>query len=183
MISERKMDEQTRKATRYWTLAQPVVSAFVTSVVRDFRDRDDVLQDIAVAVVESFDRWDSERPFVPWAMGIARNQIGLYLRRRRRDRQMLEFDTETVNALVAAFSDMADENPQPQLDFLQECLKSLEGRARTICELRYQQDLKPAAISELIGLTANAVAKSLQRIREQLRDCIDHKAAAQGATR
>ena len=46
------MDDSTRKATRLWTLAQPRVSAFVTSVVRDFRDRDDVLQDIAVAVVE-----------------------------------------------------------------------------------------------------------------------------------
>ncbi|MCA9011846.1 MAG: sigma-70 family RNA polymerase sigma factor [Planctomycetaceae bacterium] len=177
------MDEKTRQATRYWTLAQPAVSAFVTSVVRDFRDRDDVLQDIAVAVVESFERWDSARPFVAWAMGIARNQVGLYLRRRRRDRQMLEFDTETVNALVSAFSDIADEDAQPQLDFLQECLKRLEGRARKLCELRYQQDLKPAAISNLIGMTANAVAKSLERIREQLRDCIVHKAAAQGTVR
>jgi RNA polymerase sigma-70 factor (ECF subfamily) len=67
------------------------------------------------------------------------------------------------------------------MDFLHECLKSLEGRARTMCELRYQQDLKPAAIAEMIGMTANSVAKSLQRIREQLRECIDHKAAVQGA--
>ncbi len=65
------MDDRTRQATRQWTLAQPVVSAFLTSVVRDFRDRDDVLQDVAVAVVECFDRWDRERPFVAWAMGDA----------------------------------------------------------------------------------------------------------------
>ena len=176
------MDERTRKATRQWTLAQPAVSAFLTSVVRDFRDRDDVLQDVAVAVIESFDRWDSERPFVAWAMGIARNQVSLYLRRRRRDRQVLGFDPETVNSLTVAFSSVTEVG-QPRLDFLHECLKSLEGRARTMCELRYQQDLKPAAIAEKIGMTANAVAKSLQRIREQLRVCIDHKAAAQGATR
>ena len=49
-----------------------------------------------------------------------------------------------------------------------------------MCELRYQQDLKPAAIAEVVGMTANAVAKSLQRIREQLRECIDHKAAVRG---
>ena len=175
------MDDRTRRATRHWTLAQPAVSAFVTSVVRDFRDRDDVLQDVAVAVVESFDRWDSERPFVAWAIGIARNQVGLYLRRRRRDRQILEFDAETMDSLAGAFSSVG-EGGEPRLDFLHECLKLLEGRARTMCELRYQQDLKPAAIAEAIGMTANTVAKSLQRIREQLRDCIDHKAAAQGAT-
>jgi RNA polymerase sigma-70 factor (ECF subfamily) len=163
-----------------WTLAQPAVSAFITSVVRDFRDRDDVLQDVAVAVMESFGRWDPERPFVAWAIGVARNQVGLYLRRRRREQHMYEFDPETINALQVAFSSGA-EIGEPQMDFLHECLKSLEGRARTMCELRYQQDLKPAAIAEIIGMTANSVAKSLQRIREQLRECIDHKTAAQGA--
>ena len=59
------MDEKSRQATRLWTLAQPVVSAFVTSVVRDFKDRDDVLQEIAVAAIESFDAYDPKRPFVP----------------------------------------------------------------------------------------------------------------------
>ena len=162
-----------------WTLAQPAVSAFITTVVRDFRDRDDVLQDVAVAVIESFDRWDAERPFVAWAIGVARNQVGLYLRRRRREQHMLAFDPETIDSLQVAFSSAA-EGGEPRMDFLHECLKSLEGRARTMCELRYQQDLKPAAIAEIIGMTANAVAKSLQRIREQLRECIDHKAAVQG---
>jgi RNA polymerase sigma-70 factor (ECF subfamily) len=162
-----------------WTLAQPAVSAFITTVVHDFRDRDDVLQDVAVAVIESFDRWDAERPFVAWAIGVARNQVGLYLRRRRREPQVLEFDPETIDALQVAFSSAAEVG-EPRLDFLRECLKSLEGRARIMCELRYQQELKPAAIAEIIGMTANAVAKSLQRIREQLRECIDHKAAVQG---
>ena len=95
------MDEQIRKATRHWTLAQPVVSAFITSVVRDFTARDDVLQEIAVAVIETFDRYDPERPFVGWALGIARNQVRLYLRRKQRDR--LIFDEEIIARLAAAF--------------------------------------------------------------------------------
>ncbi len=173
------MDDQTRQATRHWTLAQPAISGFVTAVVRDFRDRDDVLQDVAVAVIESFDRWDSERPFVPWAIGVARNQVGLYLRRRRREQRVLEFDPQTMDSLEIAFADEAADQSL-RLDFLDECLKSLEGRARTICEMRYQHDLKPAAIAESIGMTANSVAKSLQRIRDQLRKCIDHKATAEG---
>ena len=72
------MDEQYQQAIRYWTLAQPVVSAYVAAVVRDFRDRDDVLQAISVAVLEAFSSYDPARPFTAWAMGIARNQIGTY---------------------------------------------------------------------------------------------------------
>lgn len=76
--------------------------------------------------------------------------------------------------LAIAFSEVAPEQPR-QLDFLRDCLQSLEERARRLCELRYRDDLKPAAISELLGQSANAVAKALQRIRDLLRECIERK--------
>lgn len=171
------MDDQVKQATRLWTLALPAVSAFVTSVVRDFRDRDDVLQDVAVAVMESFGSYDPERPFVAWAIGVARNQVGLYLRRRRRDR--LVFDEATIECLASAFDGVgARENHK--LDFLHECLKLLQGRTRQLCELRYRDDLKPAAIAERVGMSANNVAKALQRVRDQLRECIERKAVVEG---
>lgn len=174
------MDDKTRQAARLWTLAQPVVAAFITSVVRDFSARDDVLQETAVAVIESFERYDPERPFVAWALGIARNQIGIYLRRVRRDR--LVFDDATVACLATAFESAANDQSR-QLEFLRDCLQGLDTRARQLCELRYRNDLKPAAIGEMLGLTANTVAKALQRMREQLRDCMQHKAAAGGGVR
>ncbi|MEZ6057052.1 MAG: sigma-70 family RNA polymerase sigma factor [Planctomycetaceae bacterium] len=171
------MDDQARQATRLWTLAQPVVSAFVTSVVRDFSSRDDVLQEVAVAVMESFDRYDSERPFTAWALGIAQNQVRLYLRRRQRE--LLVFNDELMATLASEFEAMPQEQLRP-LDFLSDCLGELQGRTRDLCDLRYTQDLKPAAIAESVGMTANSVAKALQRIRDQLRDCIERKAALEG---
>lgn len=172
------MDEARRQATRLWTVAQPVVSAFVTSVIRDFKDRDDVLQDIAVAAIESFEAYDAERPFVPWVMGLARNQVGLYLRRRRRDR--LTFDQATVECLATAFSEVAPVQRQ-RLDALADCLKQVTGRARTLCQLRYRDDLKPAAIATRLGMQPNAVAKALQRIRDQLRSCVSRRSSPGGA--
>jgi RNA polymerase sigma-70 factor, ECF subfamily len=171
------MDEQYQQAIRYWTLAQPVVSAYVAAVVRDFRDRDDVLQAISVAVLESFSSYDPARPFAAWALGIARNQMGTYLRERKRNR--LVFDAETVDLLAVAFEQVDSEQTR-KLDFLQDCLEKLEGRARQLCDLRYQNDLKPAAIGSVLGMTPNTVAKSLQRIRDQLRQCIERQAALEG---
>ena len=155
-------------------MAMPTVSAFLATVIHDFRDRDDVLQNTAVAVIESFDRYDPSRPFVAWAIGVARNQVGLYLRRRQRDR--LVFDNETVEALASAFVDISAESNQ-QAHFLTDCMMLLEKRSRQLLELRYAQDLKPAAISKLLDMSANAIAKALQRIRDQLRSCLDRKAA------
>ncbi|MBU6175336.1 MAG: sigma-70 family RNA polymerase sigma factor [Planctomycetes bacterium] len=171
------MDEKYQQAIRYWTLAQPAVSAYVSAVVRDFRDRDDILQAISVAVLESFNSYDPSRPFLGWAMGVARNQIGTYLRERRRNR--LVFDPETVEQLSVAFEQIEPEKIR-SLDYLHECLGKLEGRARKLCDLRYQNDLKPAAIASLLGMTPNTVAKSLQRIRDQLRQCIERTASVDG---
>lgn len=166
------MDDNSRQAARLWTLAQPVVSAFVTSVVRDFKDRDDVLQEIAVVVFESFDSYDQQRPFVPWVMGVARNQVGLYLRQRVKNR--LVFDVDTVNCLATAFTELSPRE-QHRLDALTDCLKLLDDRARELCHLRYYDNLKPAGIAEKLGMAPNAVAKALQRIRDQLRDCINRR--------
>ncbi|QDS89292.1 RNA polymerase sigma factor CnrH [Rosistilla ulvae] len=169
------MNESTRLATRHWTSAQPIVSAFVASIVRDFRDRDDVLQETALAIFESIDSYNPDFPFNAWAIGVARNQIGLYLRRRHRER--LVFNDSVIGCIETAFNEM---NPSPMLDFVPGCVDQLEGRARQLCDLRYQNDLKPAAIGKQVGMSPNAVAKALQRIREQIRNCVQAKAAAEG---
>lgn len=171
------MDPRIREVTRLWTLAVPTVSAFVASLVRDFQDRDDVLQDTAVAVVESFERYDRDRPFVAWALGVARNQALLHLRRKGRDR--VTFDTDAVDALVAAFAEVAPAEAR-KLDHLRGCVQALDERSRELCRLRYERDMKPAAIGEHLGMGANAVAKSLQRIRDRLRACVEGKARGEG---
>lgn len=171
------MDENLRQAMRLWAVAQPVVSAFVTSVVRDFSARDDVLQEVAVAVIESFDRYDASRSFVGWALGVAQNQVRQYLRRKKRDR--LVFDEALVTDLATAFESASAEKPRT-LDHLRECLGRLDGRARAWCDLRYVHDQKPAAIAQAAGATPNVVAKALQRIRDQLRACIERKAVLEG---
>lgn len=165
------MNEQQQHATRLWTLAVPTVSAFVASLVRSVQDRDDILQETAIAVLDGFDRYDPSRPFVGWAIGIARNQVRLYFRRRGRDR--LQFDLAAEEAIVSAFS--VNDEKDGRLNFLEECIEHLDAKSRQLCQLRYENDLKPAAIGQRVGLEANTVAKALQRIRDRLRECIQRK--------
>lgn len=164
------MDSSTADFTRQWTAALPKVAAFVGSMVFDAGDRDDVLQDCAVAAMTSYDRYDPSRPFAAWVIGVARNQVRLYLRRKSNDPHI--FDEEALDSLVEAFARVQPEQEQ-KLTRLEHCVDQLEGRSRQLCELRYSHDLKPAAIAKKLNMTPNTVAKSLQRIREQLRDCLE----------
>ena len=173
------MDESIRQSMRLWTSVQPMVSAFIASVIRDHSDRDDVLQNIAVAVMESFESYDLEKPFLGWAIGISKNHLRIYLREKRRNKLVL--DDESIQQIAAAM-ERVEEDKVRQFDFLRDCFKSLDERDRQLCVLRYEDDLKPAAIATLVDLSANAVAKALQRVRERLKKCIKHKAAMQGGS-
>lgn len=167
-------DPRSREIARLWTAAQPTVSAFVSGIVADFRDRDDILQDVAVAVLDSFDHYDPSRPFLPWVLGVARNRTLAHQRRRGRDRHV--FDSGAMEAVAQAAAEVrGDELAASQ--YLSDCLAALDDRTRQLCVQRYARGLTPAAIAAAVGGSANGVAKALQRARERLRSCIERKAA------
>ena len=166
------MDPATRRALADWTLAQPAVSAFVHALVHDRADRDDVLQDVAVAVLESYHRYDPARPFLAWALTIARNEAIDSLRRRRR--RPAAIPPEAADALAVALAEVADEE-RARLVHLAACMAELDARAREACELRYRAGLSPSQIGAALGMQANTASKLLHRLRERLRECIDRK--------
>lgn len=170
------MDDLHRQAFAHWTRAQPAVSAFVHALVADRAERDDVLQEVAMAILESFPTYDQARPFTPWAIGVARRTVADAF--RRRGRRPVPLSPEATDAIAEAFAEVSDEE-QARLGHLADCLRELDGRAREACDLRYRLDLKPSRIAELLGIQPNTAAKVLQRVREQLRECIERRMRAE----
>lgn len=175
------MNPQLQEVARQWTLAVQTVSAFITALgVRSFHDRDDILQNVTVAVLTRADSYDPTRPFLGWAIGIARNHVRKYFRSQGRER--LAFDTDTVTALAEAFTEVALAERR-RLEHLSDCVEELPEDWREICRLRFGEDLKPADIGERLDRKANTVSQTLHRIRDCLRDCVQRREEAQGDTR
>lgn len=171
------MDERERRALTLWTAATPSVSAFVHALLADRSERDDVLQEVALAVFESIDAFDPTQPFLPWALAIARRKVADAQRRSGRRASLLA--DGALDALGRAMAEVESEEDE-RLRWLQRCLERLEGRARRACELRYVEGLSPAQIGERMGLRANAASKMLQRVRDELRACIERQERAEG---
>src|SRR5690349_21755410 len=94
---------------RAWALAQPLVAAFITSAVRNYADSQDVLQEVAVAVLG--DGGATTHPptgsaFNAWALGIARHKIADHFRRKRRHPVMM--DEALLDSVAAAFTQRPD---------------------------------------------------------------------------
>jgi len=170
-----EMDPRMRQAFALWTTAQPAVSAFLHALVGDRVRRDELLQDVATRVLESFHLYDPSRPFLPWTLTIARRAAS---DARRKDRRFPIALPEAAEQAFARAIDAVAERDRDSLDHLAGCLQELRDQQREICDLRYRAEMTPARIASMLGLAPNTVSKSLQRIREQLRACIESRRAS-----
>ena len=71
------MDENQKREefTHHWLEVEPSVSAYVFASISGFHDAEDVVQRIAQELARRFDEYDSSRPFVGWALWIAKSRV------------------------------------------------------------------------------------------------------------
>jgi RNA polymerase sigma-70 factor, ECF subfamily len=158
----------------HWTAAQRTVAAFVRSLVTDFHESEEVLQRVAVTLVRKYDQYDRSRPFVAWAIGVAKLEVLALLRQRGKDR--LVFDDGLV-ALIAESHTRAEESLTAIPQFLDECIEELDGRARRAIQLRYGGNLRTAQIAQEMKISDGAARMLLSRARSLLRTCLEARAA------
>lgn len=160
------------------------VRSFFASRLWDKTLVDDLSQDVFVVAFQKIATFDPSQPLYPWLKGIAHNLLRNEIKRRR---DMVAQDAEGVlKALDAAASEQADNleirsGTLDMLDYVKDCKDRLEKTSRQIIDDHYTGGLSLAAISEQIGKSTKAIAVALVRIRRNLRECVERKAA--GAAR
>lgn len=169
--------DSVQRMTIEWTRAQPSVGRFVGSFLRDRAEAADVLQEIALVIVEKFEQWEPERPFIGWALGIARRVVLAHLREKYRDRR-IEF-SEAIDQVALSFERL-ETQAELMKDSLADCLGQVRGQSRRVLSLRYTDGLELKQIADQLGVTASNVGVMLHRVRAALRKCVDQKLKAEG---
>lgn len=154
---------------RNWVKAQPSLMAFIISSMPQFSDAEDLLQEVAAEVALRFDDYDPSRPFLPWALWVAKIKIADFYRVKQR-RQVV-FLEESIDALAKACV-RAQETLSEERRALERCLAKLTDRSRKLLYLRYFEDMNPREIGVILGLASQSVRVSLSRIRTALSECV-----------
>jgi RNA polymerase sigma-70 factor, ECF subfamily len=168
--------ESTEKLARLWTESQSVVASYVFSLVGDFHVAEDVVQQVAVVLVREFEKYDPSRPFLPWAMGIAKN-IALKERREKSKDAHWLLEAELIDHLQITFEGKSEEFTATRRA-LRACLEKQKNRLLEVLRWRYAFDLKPMQIAQRMGMTPGAVRVMLHRSRTSLRVCIQRSLKA-----
>lgn len=172
--------ERHAQFTRHFAKSERAMQAFAFSLVPNQADADDIIQETLTALWEKFDDFDPERPFLPWANRFVYRQVLMH-RRSQAIRQKYVFSDET-------FEQLAKDEPIPLErgkalgTALEKCLQKLSSKNRELIEQRYLSKGSLQDYAEETGRTANALYKTLQRIRESLHGCIQQRLAKEGFT-
>ena len=166
--------KQRKELTKNWMTSQRSIRIFINTVVYNKSDVEDLLQEVACLVAEKYDEYDSTRPFLPWAIGIAKIKIAEFYRRQKREMALKagQFSDSLSEACIRSH-----QQSHPYLTGLEHCLKELDAKSRKLLMFRYSEDLSAVRIAEKLNTSPGSVRVMLNRIRNRLRHCIQLKLA------
>lgn len=150
---------------RFEAVAPALIDAVRRYLARrtDPATADDVLQETLLVCWRRFDDLPAVEP-LPWAYGVARNCLANAERSRRRQGRLLaRISRLDPPREVVAIAEPAD-------DGLSEALAAMRAEDAELLRLWAWEELTPAQIAVVLGISANAVSIRLHRAKQKLRD-------------
>lgn len=158
---------------QHLTGCQNQLYGYIYSLLRNAEAAWDVLQETNMVLWRKAAQYDAERPFLPWALGVAFNQVRAARTRLGREKMLFQDET-TLEAISADWHAGAGNQRPSDLEIAMDgCLERLPPRHREVVERHYSGGESLGAIAETLSRTANAVGVMLHRIRLALAQCID----------
>lgn len=145
---------------------------FIATMLPHRDDAEEVLQRTSLVLWQKWDSYESTRPFLPWARGIAHHEIRNLL--RRSERRNVHLSEPIVEMLAAEFD---DEGAAERTEALSACLEQLKPKQRHLLEQCYLGPHGINAVAEAMNSTAAAVYMRLHRMRKILVECINRRMA------
>jgi RNA polymerase sigma-70 factor, ECF subfamily len=150
---------------------------YVASLLPRPEDAEDVLQNTARVLWQKFGDFRRDEPFLPWAYRIAHYEVLNHCQRERTRRKY--FRPAVIELLIDARL-KHDDLLEAQSRWLEECARKLNEDDRRLIEDRYAGERTLSELASETGRTANALYKSVQRIRRTLLDCVDNGLKSEG---
>lgn len=162
---------------RLWTAHQNEVSRYVYSMIPRTADAAEVVQDVSVLLWKKWPQYDTERPFVPWAIRFAYLEALKW--RQKQAREKLVFSDDLLEQLNSRFEEECPVN-EARRKALDGCLSKLTEQQQKWVKLRYGRHGAVKQEAEKSGVSMHKLYYALEKIRGQLLTCINDSLTKEG---
>ena len=149
--------------------------AYAYALLGDYSTADDAVQDAMLTVVKKYDQFTEGTSIMAWCRSIVRLEVLRIRQKQHRDRTLVARLLE--DSIGQAFNeydsvDFANQDAQRR-KALVKCLGKLTQQGRLVLQGRFAESLSYAQIGKKVGMSLEAVRKSLYRQKKQLRNCVE----------
>lgn len=148
------------------------VYAFILSLLPNWADADEILQETSVQLWSEFGKFKPGSDFGAWACAVARFQVMTWRKRQGRSRVRFgEAFIEAVAGETAATVEEAGERHRA----LEGCIERLTPVNRDLLRAYYEPGTDAAEVAGRFNRSLTALYKALSRIRHFLHKCIEEQ--------
>jgi RNA polymerase sigma-70 factor (ECF subfamily) len=163
-------DRKELHFTEYWSQAEIYLKGFLRARIYSERDRDDILQEIALAAWKKFPDLDQKKgSFRSWVLGIARIECLKYMRSVDSDKNI--FDEELLESAARVEAE-AHDSIQDIYRNLENCIKKLPEDKVSLLRMKYYQKMAIVEMASEFGISEAATKERLYRLRKDLKLCV-----------
>jgi len=142
---------------------QDRVFHYALYLLPSWQDAEDVTQETFLQACRNLKRFRGDASFATWLLAIARTQVALWYRRRKRQREVIEVIDLT----------QADPAPPALLQIeIRSAVAALPTGYREAIVLRYVNGLDLVEVAKALGISAGAAGVRLHRARKLLRESL-----------
>ena len=171
-------DSKTEQFVRLLVAHEQDLYAYTFSLLPNYSDATDVMQEAAVGMWQHFDQYDSGRPFFPWASRFAYFAVLTFRNKVKHSRRFLS--DQALEVLAEDYrQNQADLSPR--LEALAVCLEKVPAPVRRLLEMRYEKGQTVQDIARRTGRSVHTLYKAFEKARHWLLDCINQTLADEGA--
>jgi RNA polymerase sigma-70 factor, ECF subfamily len=152
---------------------------YALGLLHNTADVEDVLQEANLVLWRKFDEYAPGTDFGKWARRVVYYEVLKFLEKKPRAERL--FSNDFIEGLAEAAARGAGLLARRR-EALAGCLGKLSESDRRLVSLRYREHGKTAAVAGALGRSAQAVRKSIHRIRTALLGCIERTLAAEERT-
>ena len=152
---------------------QRAVQGYILANVPCWNDADEIWQETCVRLWTELDKFEPGTNFAGWAVRVAHFEILTW--RKNVSRNRLIFGQGLIDSLEQQQQQFTSQPPARRFPALAPCLKTITEKQQELLSRFYAPDRQVAEVASAMKSSVDAVYKSIQRIRKNLRSCIEKR--------
>ena len=167
-LDKRQFDEGSHFVTQL-TACQHRIYAFILTLVPNWSDADDLMQETTEVMWRKFQEEDDIHDFCAWGKAIARNKIMNFYARKKRERVL--FDDAMLKDVIER-EEKTSSKEELRVQALQKCLHKLRPNDRHLIQVLYEHEITIKKLAEEVKRPVQGLYKAMARIHHALLQCV-----------